>query len=110
MVLDNSKQVRRTLDTWAKLNRLDEVDAQENERDYIDDKRETNKHTRTIKRLTDNLIRMVERQPGELTQPQALSRLRLDRYQVTHDEIVSAVMGTNRIEIKDKRLCLRHKT
>ena len=53
---------------------------------------------------------MVERQPGELTQPQALSRLRLDRYQVTHDEIVSAVMGTNRIEIKDKRLCLRHKT
>ena len=110
LVLDNSKHVRRTLDTWAKLNRLDEVDAQENERDYIDDKRETNKHTRTIKRLTDNLIRMVERQPGELTQPQALSRLRLDRYQVTHDEIVSAVMGTNRIEIKDKRLCLRHKT
>jgi hypothetical protein len=64
LVLDNSKQVRRTLDTWAALNRRDEVDAQENERDYIDDKRETNKQTRTIKRLTDNLIRMVERQPG----------------------------------------------
>ena len=110
LVLDNSKQVRRTLDYWAALNRRDEVDALENERDYIDDKRETNKQTRTIKRLTDNLIRMVERQPGDLTQAQALSRLRLDRYQVTPDEIVSAVMATNRIEIKDKRLHIRHKT
>ena len=110
LVLDNSKQVRRTLDYWAALNRRDEVDALENERDYIDDKRETNKQTRTIKRLTDNLIRMVERQPGDLTQAQALSRLRLDRYQVTPDEIVSAVMATNRIEIKDKRLYIRHKT
>jgi hypothetical protein len=53
---------------------------------------------------------MVERQPGQLTQPQALSRLRLDRYQVTQDEIMAAVMATNRIEIKDKRLHLRHKT
>jgi hypothetical protein len=60
--------------------------------------------------LNRQLIRMVERQPGQLTQPQALSRLRLDRYQVTHDEIMSAVMATNRIEIKDKRLHLRHKT
>jgi len=110
MVLDNSKQVRRTLDTWATINRRENVDAQEDERDYIDDKRETNKHTRTINRLTDNFIRTVERQPGELTQPQALSRLRLDRYQVTPDEIMSAVMATNRIEIRDKRLHLRHKT
>ena len=103
-------QVRRALDTWAALNRRDEVDALENERDYIDDKRETNKQTRIIKRLTDNLIRMVERQPGDLTQAQALSRLRLDRYQVTHDEIMSAVMATDRVEIRDKRLHLRHKT
>lgn len=110
LVLDNSKQVRRTLDYWAAMNRLDEVDALENERNYIDDKRETNKQTRIIKRLTDNLIRMVERQPGDLTQAQALNRLRLDRYQVTYDEIISAVMASNRIEIKDKRLHLRHKT
>ena len=110
MVLDNSKHVRRTLDTWAKLNRLDEVDAQENERDYIDDKRETNKHARNVNRLVDNLIGLVERQPGELTQPQALSRLRIDRHQVTHDELMAAVMATNRVELKDKRLCLRHKT
>ena len=110
MVLDNSKQVRRTLDQWATLNRRDEVNAQENERDYIDGQRETNKHTRNVNRLVDNLVRMVERSPGELTQPQALSRLRIDRYQVTSDEIMSAVMATNRIELKDKRLCLRHKT
>jgi hypothetical protein len=110
LVLDNSKQVRRTLDTWATLNRLDEVDAQENERDYIDDKRETNKHARNVRRLTDNFINLVARQPGQLTQPQALSRLRLDRYQVTHDEIMSAVMATDRVEIRDKRLHLRHKT
>lgn len=110
LLADNSKQVRRTLDTWAALNRRDEVDAQEYERDYIDDKRESNKHARTIRRLTDNLVRMVERQPGELTQPQALNRLRLDRYQITHDELIAAVMATNRIEIKDKRLHIRHKT
>jgi hypothetical protein len=110
MVLDNSRQVRRTLDSWATLNRRDEVDAQENERNYVDGQRETNKHTRNVNRLADNLVRMVERQPGELTQPQALSRLRIDRYQVTSDEIMAAVMATNRIEIKDKRLCLRHKT
>lgn len=110
LLADNSKQVRRTLDTWAALNRRDEVDAQENERDYIDDKRESNKHARTIRRLTDNLVRMVERQPGEFTQPQALSRLRLDRHQITHDELIAAVMATNRIEIKDKRLHIRHKT
>ena len=110
MVLDNSRQVRRTLDSWATLNRRDEVDAQENERNYVDGQRETNKHTRNVNRLADNLVRMVERQPGELTQPQALSRLRIDRYQVTSDEIMAAVMAINRIEIKDKRLCLRHKT
>ena len=110
MFLDNSKQVRRTLDQWATLNRRDDIDAQENERDYIDGQRETNKHTRNVNRLVDNLVRMVERSPGELTQPQALSRLRIDRYQVTSDEIMAAVMATNRIELKDKRLCLRHKT
>jgi hypothetical protein len=110
MVLDNSRQVRRTLDSWATLNRRDEVDAQENERNYVDGQRETNKHTRNVNRLADNLVRMVERQPGELTQPQALNRIRIDRHQVTSDEIMAAVMATNRIEIKDKRLCLRHKT
>ena len=107
---DNSTQVRRRLDDWATLNRRDEVDTLENERDYIDGKREHNKHKRTMSRLVDNLIRMVERSPGELTQPQALSRLRLDRYQVTHDELMTVVMATNRIEIIDKRLHLRHKT
>ena len=110
MVLDNSRQVRRTLDSWATLNRRDEVDAQENERNYVDGQRETNKHTRNVNRLADNLVRMVERQPGDLTQPQALNRIRIDRHQVTSDEIMAAVMATNRIEIKDKRLCLRHKT
>jgi hypothetical protein len=110
MVLDNSRQVRRTLDSWATLNRRDEVDAQENERNYVDGQRETNKHTRNVNRLADNLVRMVERQPGELTQPQALNRIRIDRHQVTSDEIMAAVMATNRIEIKDKRLHLRHKT
>ena len=110
MVLDNSRQVRRTLDDWATLNRRNEVDAQEHERDYIDDKRETNKHIRNLNRLTDNLIRMVEKMPGQLSQGQALSRLGRDRGLVLDDELMTAVYATNRIEIKDKRLHLRHKT
>ena len=110
MVLDNSRQVRRTLDSWATLNRRDEVDAQENERDYIDGQRETNKHTRNVKRLTDNLVRMVEKLPGQLTPAQALSRLGRDRGLVLDDELMTAVFATDRIELKDKRLCLRRKT
>ena len=110
MVLDNSRQVRRTLDSWATLNRRDEVDAQENERDYIDGQRETNKHTRNVKRLTDNLVRMVEKLPGHLTPAQALSRLGRDRGLVLDDELMTAVFATDRIELKDKRLCLRRKT
>ena len=110
MALDNSRQVRRTLDSWATLNRRDEVDAQENERDYIDGQRETNKHTRNVKRLTENITRMVEKLPGKLTPAQALSRLGRDRGLVLDDELMTAVFATDRIELKDKRLCLRHKT
>lgn len=111
LVLDNSKQVRRTLDAWATIQRRDTLDAREHERNYVDDKRETNKRARDVARLTENLIALVERQPGELTQAQALSRIRVDRSpSITPDEIVSAVMATNLVEIKDKRLHLRRKT
>jgi len=111
LVLDNSKQVRRTLDAWATIQRFNTLDAREHERNYVDDKRETNKRARDVARLADNLIALVERQPGELTQAQALSRIRVDRYPtITTDEIMSAVMATDRVEINDKRLHLRRKT
>jgi len=111
LFMDNSKQNRLTLDEWSKLNRRTEVDAQESERNYRDDKRETNKRARDTRRLTDNFVHLVERYPGELTQAQAMSRIRVDRYpSITPDEIMSAVMATGRVEIKGKRLHPRRKT
>ena len=109
LVVDNSRQVRRTLDDWALLNRRDELTTQADERNYLDTLGENHKNERDLNRIANVLVRMVERHDGLITQPQALSRLGRDRHKVSDDDVMTALLATNRVEIVNNRLTLRHK-
>jgi hypothetical protein len=67
LLIDNSRQVRRTLDDWATLNHFDDLDKQLKDKDYTEGVAETNRHKRDMNRIVAVLVTMVERYPGKLS-------------------------------------------
>jgi hypothetical protein len=109
-VVENSRQVRRTLNDWALLNRRDELTTQADEKNYLETLGENHRNERDLSRIVESLVRMVERHDGQITQPQALSRLGRDRHKINDDDLLAALLATNRVQVIGNRLTLRQKT
>ena len=106
LIVDNSRQVRRTLDDWATLNHRNDLDKQLKDKDYTEGVAETNRHKRDLNRIVALLVSMVERNPG-IYLAQALSRLGRDRGKILDDELLTALYATNKVELVGKNLKIK---
>lgn len=106
LIVDNSRQVRRTLDDWAKLNHFDNLDKQLKDKDYTEGVTEKNRYKRDLNRIVSVLVTMVENNPG-IYSAQALSRLGRDRHKINDDELLTALYATNKVKLVGKQLQIR---
>jgi hypothetical protein len=89
------------------LNRRDDLDKQLKDKDYTEGVTETNRHKRDMNRIVAVLVTMVERYPGKLTRATALNRLGRDRERFNRDDVMTALLATNKVELINDKLQLR---
>jgi hypothetical protein len=107
LLIDNSRQVRRTLDDWATLNHFDDLDKQLKDKNYTEGVTETNRNKRDMNRIVAVLVTMVERYPGKLSRATALNRLGRDRERFNRDDVITALLATNKVELVNDKLQIR---